>query len=580
MIEQLLRWTAITIAVAAIVDPAVTVAGHVRPRLAIAVEGGSSSLDLPYAAGRLTRRDVARGVVQQLTRDLAAEFELVDGADPSATATVIVGDRYPVDIGSSAAVSTVSLSTPATLITPNVRVLNVHAPAAVPPATAIRIEATIEGAGEKGATTTVVVQTGGFEVGRATHTWQSDRETWSAGIDVVPVGAAPFTFLIAVEPLPNERTPIDNAATVRVPVAAAMHVLVFEARPSWAAAFVRRALEGDPRFTVSELGRMSPTAVVVSGEDRSLSDTALDASDVLIVGGLDALTQDELARIDRFLRARGGALVLLPDASAGIAPLRARFALPKMKELLLERHAALATQAPLPRIDASELSAADAMPADAEIVARMTGSGEPIVWTAPRGAGRLMFSGAMDAWRFRAEPQVEFDRFWRSAIAGLALAARRPISITVTPGQMFVELRDRFPNAAKVSGSARLFPDSGLGEFSGRLDTTTGASRDKEVVVSVSNSGTTREQRAPAEPLVSGLLVDPPGPPLALLSATHAGIDVAPERLAVLERFLRSIVAGPPAPIERRPMRSIWWMLPFAACLSAEWWLRRRRGLR
>jgi hypothetical protein len=28
------------------------------------------------------------------------------------------------------------------------------------------------------------------------------------------------------------------------------------------------------------------------------------------------------------------------------------------------------------------------------------------------------------------------------------------------------------------------------------------------------------------------------------------------------------------------PMRAAWWMLPFAACLTAEWWLRRREGLR
>jgi hypothetical protein len=28
------------------------------------------------------------------------------------------------------------------------------------------------------------------------------------------------------------------------------------------------------------------------------------------------------------------------------------------------------------------------------------------------------------------------------------------------------------------------------------------------------------------------------------------------------------------------PMRTPWWILPFAACLSAEWWLRRRDGLR
>jgi hypothetical protein len=33
-------------------------------------------------------------------------------------------------------------------------------------------------------------------------------------------------------------------------------------------------------------------------------------------------------------------------------------------------------------------------------------------------------------------------------------------------------------------------------------------------------------------------------------------------------------------PETRYPMRSWWWLLPFAGCLTAEWWLRRRAGLR
>jgi hypothetical protein len=33
-------------------------------------------------------------------------------------------------------------------------------------------------------------------------------------------------------------------------------------------------------------------------------------------------------------------------------------------------------------------------------------------------------------------------------------------------------------------------------------------------------------------------------------------------------------------PEPRYPMRSWWWVVPFIACLSGEWWLRRRAGLR
>lgn len=98
--------------------------------------------------------------------------------------------------------------------------------------------------------------------------------------------------------------------------------------------------------------------------------------------------------------------------------------------------------------------------------------------------------------------------------------------------------------------------------------------------MSVSSQGTTREEQVSSEPPVSGLLHEPAGPPLALLAATHGGVDVAPDRLADFERLLRSSVVGPPSQLERRPMRSLWWMIPFTACLNGEWWLRRRRGLR
>jgi len=65
-----------------------------------------------------------------------------------------------------------------------------------------------------------------------------------------------------------------------------------------------------------------------------------------------------------------------------------------------------------------------------------------------------------------------------------------------------------------------------------------------------------------------------------MLATSHRGIDVAPDHVADLERFVRGAVASPSTPLVRHPMRSTWWILPFAFCLSAEWWIRRRQGLR
>jgi len=69
-------------------------------------------------------------------------------------------------------------------------------------------------------------------------------------------------------------------------------------------------------------------------------------------------------------------------------------------------------------------------------------------------------------------------------------------------------------------------------------------------------------------------------PALSMLAASHHGIDVTADRLDDAERFIRKAVSSPHTSAVRHPMRSAWWFAPFAACLSAEWWLRRRRGLR
>jgi hypothetical protein len=66
------------------------------------------------------------------------------------------------------------------------------------------------------------------------------------------------------------------------------------------------------------------------------------------------------------------------------------------------------------------------------------------------------------------------------------------------------------------------------------------------------------------------------GPPLSLLASTRGGLDVAPRDLTSLEHHLRTTVSSQTAVAVRHPMRSALWVWPFAASLSAEWWLRRR----
>jgi hypothetical protein len=227
-------------------------------------------------------------------------------------------------------------------------------------------------------------------------------------------------------------------------------------------------------------------------------------------------------------------------------------------------------------------------------VAAATGSpasAAPVIATLPRGEGRLLLSGAMDAWRFRAVDDAAFDRFWQSALSGLALAVPPPLAVDIDPplvqpgGSAVVTLRARSRDGEPVSATInrdspiRLWPDPEAGVYRGRV---VAPASDGRAVVEVHVAG--------VPPLTASrtLLVQhdvrrvhpAAAPALNLLASSHRGIDVAPDGLADLQRFLRVAIASPRVPLVRHPMRSTWWMLPFVLCLSGEWWIRRRRGLR
>jgi hypothetical protein len=234
------------------------------------------------------------------------------------------------------------------------------------------------------------------------------------------------------------------------------------------------------------------------------------------------------------------------------------------------------------------------VPPGSEVIARVPDADPakalPVIVSAARGGGRLLLSGAMDAWRFRAADSAAFDRFWQSTIAGLALAVVPPIAIGVDPplfrpgepGAVTVRMRpgDATAVSASIDGDqpVRLLPEPEAGLYRGRF-----------VAKQTPGLSTIEVRASGAQPLsashrfvvsAGAHRLAPNGAPLAMLASSHRGIDVSPGRIPELERFVRGAVAAPRTRQIRHPMRSAWWMLPFALCLSAEWWLRRRRGLR
>jgi hypothetical protein len=563
VISKALRWTAIAIAVMALLDPSLIVSGRARPRVSVLAEDAAS------AATAAVRRD--------LEARLRPDFEVVDGVDADAAHTIVIGTRYP-DAFIPGKASTISIAAP---IASGARIVAVQAPTAVPPATAVHLVVQLDGRAAKGTTADVSVTSSGVEVGRATHAWTDGAERWNAEMDVVPVSGPPFVFHI-------EAGPAERADAVVAERRDPLRVLVYEPRPSWASTFVRRALETDARFDVSADTAVSRGVAVRTGRGGRLSEAALDDFDVVIVGGLDRLTEGDANRLARFLRERGGSVALVPDMPLNGAPVRTLAGDDlQTSETLLEHPAALTARRPLPEIEASELLTFSSMNATAIV---RSSSGAAVVVSMPKGDGELLVSGALDAWRYRAEPRVAFDEFWRATIAGLALSAREEVDVKVTPpmlrpgenGHVTARVRDQSRDASVSArivngGAIRLRPTAAPGEFAGTFTAPAAAG---PYAVRVSSNGASARSSAPPFVVGDKFRPAPAGePPLALLSASHGGIDVDEHHLDVLAASLRAGAGGPTIPLGRHPMRSAWWFLPFTACLSGEWWLRRRNGL-
>jgi hypothetical protein len=369
-----------------------------------------------------------------------------------------------------------------------------------------------------------------------------------------------------------------------------LRVLVYEARPSWAVAFLRRALESDARFQVAAVSFPSRGIAIRAGAPPSLTSPSLDNVDAVVVGGLDRLGETDAMALGRFMRERGGAVVFVPDARRDLELPAVRSVAGELApaETLLEQHAALVSREPLPRVDASEILTVVPPPGATTLAA--TPTGRPVVVAVPFGAGELIVSGALDAWRFRADEGVSFDRFWRTLVASAASAAPPPVDVSIAPAIIGAGQTARVTVRVRAGASIdaisavddrrrpiRLWPAAAAGVWVGSLVAPADAGAH---ALTVSTAGAHSSIGRAAFVVGTGRAATPPSDvPLSLASAATGGIDVAPSDVARLARDLSSGNAAPTVRVARHPMRSPWWLVPFAACACGDWWLRRRRGL-
>lgn len=561
-VAAVLRSAAIVIAVAALIDPVFTVQRPIRPALVL--------LDLLH--------DGDHRIAQRL-REI----------DPNVIVRTPVGHRIPCGTGErcvAAVDGSQDADVPADLDAPFSVIIVKPAPR---PNIAIRSAAVSanQHASAAGAASVMIANDG--DGNRRASVRVTDGEAvigtmaveLKAGeittVDVPWWPIAPGARVLRIAAIADgaDGAAFDNAIDVPVTVEnGRMRVLVFDPRPSWSSTFVRRALEDDPRFLVDHRARVAPAISAGTATGR-LDVAALDRVAVVVVGAPDALTAPDVELLDRFVRIRGGGVVLLPERMPS-GPARPLFTGEWVEQLRGEPEGVGALRA-------TELLRPRAMAFGSVAIS-------PVIVATPAGNGRIVISGAMDAWRYRdaeAEPGA-FDRFWTSLAAEMAelgeqvrieidapLAApgsRVPFTVRYRAMSMPAMLEAAAVARCDGAHAIRLWP-SGLGTFRGELPVGAESCAVDVAIDHVIQTASVAVAERPARGVAATITK------LARAARVSGGAVTDEDNLQPI-RDWNEIDRDAAAAASWFPMRSPWWLVPFVACVSIEWWLRRRNRLK
>lgn len=573
VVRLALRIAAIMVAIAGVADPTLSI-NRVPTRqvmVVTAVDGDASAVraDLGVALADVDLQDrQPRGAALPCGPDDTC-LVIADGSVDLHDGAIRRAPVFMVKVGPAAG--------------PNVELSSAFVSPRQHAAAAGSVHVVLSGAGVSGRTTNVRVLDGSVVVGTASHEWSADgpaelEVTWWA------MGEGTRALRVEAVPVEGEIASFDNF----IEAAATLHdaptaVLVFDPRPSWSSTFVRHALEDDPRFAVRSRARLGP-ALTAGTPSSALDAATLQGADLVVVGAPDALDAGEVALLERYLRVRGGTLVLLPDrlpfgAAARLFPGE------------WTEHLAPTAESIGP-LRASEVLRQRTVGATDVVLG--TSRGLPAIVMSPAGAGHVVVVGAMDAWRFRdAADRAAFDRFWRAlAVEGgargkettvdladslVAAASTVPFNVRVRSmqGRSAIAVRAAARCDDGPPQMIRLWPDGEEGAFSGSWPVGGGSGCELEVAAAdgPAVNAAVRVVRAPARGTRASFAR------LERLVAATGGLSVPAGSEQVIGDAMRhSELAAVRTAVH--PMRSPWWILPFAACLAGEWWLRRRDGLR
>jgi hypothetical protein len=602
---RVLRWFAAAIAVAALADPAITTERRTDAVLAVFPSD-------PRADGALAER-----VADELER----RFTVVRGAFGAADAAVVVGTRLPAAAASIGAPAFAVVPTPGR---PVLSVEAVHAPERAPLDARVTVVATVRATGGAGGRVDVTLRADDVVTDRASSVVGTDDERAHVPLSFVPTRTGPVHLRVEAV-LVAAGEPRSAAAAALLEVGAPrLRVLFFDARPTWLSTFVRRSLEQDPGFVIHARVITSRDISTAFGTPPArLDDAGLDEYDVVVVGAPEALSAADVAGLERFMRRRGGSVTLLYDRRAAgpidrLVTVRDWAVRPDGEPVRIDRAPRIGQASTVPALLASAFAWPVGLPAGARPIALADGAApdaaaaRPLVWSAPVGAGRLIVSGAYDAWRFRDRDAARFDAFWRTVIgdaaaaapAALALELDRNVArpgepvhagVTLRTAALGVRTGDGGPVVATAIGAAirpvsdpagmalsdaaatplGVLPDGPAGSLAATFSAPSEPGL-YEVTVHADGITMTRPLLVTRDAVAAGR---EERDLLAAWAAARGGAAIDAARLASLPDALEMTLDAPRRSERWHPMRSPWWIIPFAVALAGEWWWRRRRGM-
>ncbi len=630
MIERVLRAIAIAIAVLGLIDPAVTSNRTERPLLAV--------VDASSAPGTANADDArANRLLFERTRTLLErDFTVVSAPFANASGTVMVGDRLPQRAS--------ALAMPLFAVLPDttgpyLHIEQVQAPRRVNVESRAVLHARLHVLGALGRDVSITLRSASLLVDSIAHRVTMDDERAEVELAYTPTstGTVPLELTATLDrssvdasggvatraatsrARTNGATTSDattDAATASVVIDVTdqpVSVLVYDARPSWMSTFVRRAIERDRRFAVTSRVVTSRNISTDAGRPPvSLDDaTSLAAYDVVILGAPEALTARDVAGIERYLRRRGGSVLLLFDrASAGAYitltgdvrwhHLTSATARVVVAADVARRPDSVAMRVTDFMVPSSEVAGSHAL-ALLRPSATDRASDRAVVWSVAVGAGELLVSGALDAWRFRDATISSFDRFWQGQVAAAAevsppvllletsnrlVAPNEWVDLTVTLRESALAARE-VPDVLQATVSVvltserstvreriRVWPAGEVGRFHGVFRTPAAEGR---YVLTAASDGATVDAPMVVSAAATATSTDDASV-IAAWAAARGGSAVSATHL----ESLRPVITRTLRPIARavtwHPMRSAWWIIPFSFLLGVEWWLRRRSG--